>query len=98
MDNISSRKRIADMDVVNDVTSTRQSVITRVVIRFLGHDLSTELQQRHMINYFLLFSHLDILSILCPIFVRGRGYGVGDLAISRWFRSYRRVGKKSLRN
>ena len=34
MDNISSRKRIADMDAVNGVTSTRQSVITRVVIRF----------------------------------------------------------------
>ena len=29
------RKRIADTDVVNDVTFTRQSVITRVVIRFL---------------------------------------------------------------
>ena len=32
MDNISIRKRIVDTDVVNDVTSTRQSVITRVVI------------------------------------------------------------------
>ena len=32
MDNISRRKHIADMDVVNDVTSTRQSVITHVVI------------------------------------------------------------------
>ena len=29
------RKRIADMDVVKDVTYTRQSVITRVVMRFL---------------------------------------------------------------
>ena len=29
-----NRKRIVDMDIVNDVTSTRQSVITRVVIRF----------------------------------------------------------------
>ena len=33
--NISSiRKRIVDTDVVNDVTNMRQSVITRVVIRF----------------------------------------------------------------
>ena len=35
---ISKGKRIVDMEVVNDVTctgSTRQSVITRVVIRFL---------------------------------------------------------------
>ena len=29
------RKRIVDMDVVNDVTRSRQSIITRVVIRFL---------------------------------------------------------------
>ena len=29
------RKRTFDTDVVNDVTHTRQSVITRVVIRFL---------------------------------------------------------------
>ena len=28
-------KRIVDMDVVNDVTCPRQSVIIRVVIRFL---------------------------------------------------------------
>ena len=33
--NINSvRKRIVDTDVVNDVTHTRQSVITRIVIRF----------------------------------------------------------------
>ena len=32
---ISIRKCIVDTDVVNDVTCTRQSVITRVVIRFL---------------------------------------------------------------
>ena len=32
MCNISRRKRIVDMDVVHDVTSMRQSVITRVVI------------------------------------------------------------------
>ena len=32
---ISARKRIVDTDVVNDVTSTRKSVITRVFIRFL---------------------------------------------------------------
>ena len=35
MDNISRRKHIVDMDVVNDDTSTRKSVITPVVIRFL---------------------------------------------------------------
>ena len=39
MDNISTGKRIVDNDVVNDVTSTRQSVITRVFIRFLCHDV-----------------------------------------------------------
>ena len=34
--NITSlRKRIVDMDLVNDVTCTRQSVTKRVVIRFL---------------------------------------------------------------
>ena len=31
----SRRKRVVDMDVVIDATYTRQSVITRVVIRFL---------------------------------------------------------------
>ena len=31
----SIRKRIVDKDVVNDVTDTRQSVITLVFIRFL---------------------------------------------------------------
>ena len=35
MDSRSRRKRIDDIDVVNNVMSTRQSVITRVVIRFL---------------------------------------------------------------
>ena len=35
MGNSSRRKRIVDTDVVNDVTSTRQSVITPVVIRVL---------------------------------------------------------------
>ena len=39
MDNISRRKRIADTDVVNDITCTRQSDITRVVIRF--YDMKT---------------------------------------------------------
>ena len=34
IDNILTRKRIVDMDVVIDVTSTRQSVITRVAILF----------------------------------------------------------------
>ena len=35
MNIISIRNHIADMIVVNDVTCTHQSVITRVVIRFL---------------------------------------------------------------
>ena len=39
MDNISIRKRIVDMDVANDVMFKRQSVITRVVIWFLWHDV-----------------------------------------------------------
>ena len=39
MNIISTRKRIVDMDIVNDVTCTRQSVITRMVIRFLYHDV-----------------------------------------------------------
>ena len=34
MENISRRKRIVDTDAVNDVTSTRQSIITHVVIQF----------------------------------------------------------------
>ena len=41
--NISSMsKPIADTDVLNDVTHTRQSVIIRVVIRFYDMALSTE--------------------------------------------------------
>ena len=39
MNIISIRKRFVDTDVINDVTSSRQSVITRVVIRFLWHDV-----------------------------------------------------------
>ena len=35
LDNISGKKHIVDTDIVNDVTATRQSVITHVVIRFL---------------------------------------------------------------
>ena len=35
MDIIPLRKRIVDTDVVNDVTGSRQSVITRVVIQLL---------------------------------------------------------------
>ena len=40
MNIISIEKRIVDTDVVNDVTKTPQSVITRVVIRFLRHPLN----------------------------------------------------------
>ena len=36
-DHYFNKKRIVDMDVVNDVTSTRQNVSTRMVIRFLIH-------------------------------------------------------------
>ena len=36
---ISRRKRIVDMDVVCDVRSMRQRVITRVVIRFLWQNV-----------------------------------------------------------
>ena len=36
---ISLRKHMVDMDVVIDVTRSRKSVITRVVIRFLLHDV-----------------------------------------------------------
>ena len=39
MGDILRRKRIVDMDVVNVVTCARQSVITRVAIRFLRHDV-----------------------------------------------------------
>ena len=37
-DHYFKKKRTVDMNVVNDVTSTRQSLITRVVIRFSWHD------------------------------------------------------------
>ena len=37
MNIISIRKRIVDIDVVNNFMPSRQSVITRVVIRFLLH-------------------------------------------------------------
>ena len=36
-------------DVVNDVTYSRKSVITRVVMRFYDMTLSTGKQRRHMI-------------------------------------------------
>ena len=42
MNIISKRKRSADTDVVNDVTRSRESVITGVVIRFYDMTLSTE--------------------------------------------------------
>ena len=42
MNIISLRKRIVDIEVVNDVTCTRQSVIVRVVIRFYDMTLATE--------------------------------------------------------
>ena len=47
--NYVSLYRFVDMDVVNDVTCTRQSVITRVVIQFYDMTLSAE-QRRHMIK------------------------------------------------
>ena len=42
VESISRRKRIGETDVVSDVTCTRQSIITRVVIRFYDTTLSTE--------------------------------------------------------
>ena len=42
MNIISIRKRIVDTNIINDVMSSRQSVITRVVIWFLLHHVSTE--------------------------------------------------------
>ena len=38
-DHYFNKRRIVDTDVVNDVTFTHQMVITRVVIRFLLHDV-----------------------------------------------------------
>ena len=40
MNIISMWKRIVDTGVVNDITHTRQSVITRMVIRFLWHEIT----------------------------------------------------------
>ena len=42
MNIISLKKRIVDMHVVNDVTWTRQSVITRVDMRFYDTTLYIE--------------------------------------------------------
>ena len=39
MNIISIRKRIADMDVVNDFIYMRNSIISHVVIQFLWHDI-----------------------------------------------------------
>ena len=55
MNIISLRERITDTDVANDVTSTRQSVITRVVIRFYDMTLSIKYQRRHIIIKFQQF-------------------------------------------
>ena len=40
--NVFNKKRIVDKDVVNDVTSMRQNVTTRVVIQFYDRALSTK--------------------------------------------------------
>ena len=42
-------------DVVNDVTYSRKSVNTRVVIRFYDMTLSTGKQRRHMIKLFIKY-------------------------------------------
>ena len=59
MNTISARKRTVDTDVDNDVTCTRQSVITRVVIRFLLHDVIHPITARscdkHVFSYILFF-------------------------------------------
>ena len=49
---ISARILIGDTDVVNDVTSMRQSVITVWSYDFNDTKLSTEKQRRYMINCF----------------------------------------------
>ena len=41
-------------DVVNDVTYSRKSVITRVFIRFYDMTLSTGKQRRHMIKVIMI--------------------------------------------
>ena len=45
-------------DVVNDVTYSRKSVITLVVIRFYDMTLSTGKQWRHMIRVIRTFSSI----------------------------------------
>ena len=52
---ISARKLIGDTDVVNDVTSMRQSVITVWSYDFNDTKLSTEKQRRYMINCFFIY-------------------------------------------
>ena len=47
---VSIKKRIADTNVISDITCTHQNVISRVGIRFYDTKLSTYLQRRHMIN------------------------------------------------
>ena len=46
MDNISIRKRDVDTDVVNDITSMRQNVITRVVIHLTKNKKETKNEKR----------------------------------------------------
>ena len=57
-------------DVVNDVTYSRKSVVTRVVIRFYDMTLSTGKQRRHMIKgytFFLIFDPKHRLWVLVRI-------------------------------
>ena len=58
MNTISIRKRIADTDIVNDVTCMRQSVITRVVIWFLWHDI---------INWITAMSYKSCRCLSCHV-------------------------------
>ena len=46
----SIRKCISDTNVVNDVTHTRQRVITRLVVRFFDATSTTEKQSSHVIK------------------------------------------------
>ena len=49
---LSIRERIVDTDVVNDVTYTRQSFITSVVIWFLWHGIIHWITASHIINHY----------------------------------------------
>ena len=75
-DNYFEKKRIVDSGVVNDVTSTRQSVITRVVIRLLlkhansvWRKVSSTISVRlYNVFFFLLKNDLSLMKFCFKIF------------------------------